>query len=63
MVVNNHQNSKYPCKLCGRKFPLSEMSHKLVCAHCIGMQVILGGRNTGRGKKQDKLTPVYSRSD
>ncbi len=41
---------RYPCRICGKKRQLSEMSKQLMCFACIGKAVIAGGK-FGGGKR------------
>ncbi len=41
---------KYPCRICGKKWLLSDMSKQLMCFTCIGRATIAGGK-LGSGKR------------
>ncbi|MBT9141980.1 MAG: hypothetical protein DDT29_00373 [Dehalococcoidia bacterium] len=47
---------RYPCKVCGKKWRLSEMSKQLLCFACIGKAVIAGGK-FGCGKRWQMEKP------
>ncbi len=38
---------KYPCRICGKKWLLSDMSKQLMCFTCIGRATIAGGKLGG----------------
>ncbi len=41
---------RYPCRVCGKKWRLTEMSKQLMCFACIGRSVVDGGK-FGGGKR------------
>ncbi len=38
---------RYPCKVCGKKWRLTEMSRHLMCFTCIGRAIVAGGKLGG----------------
>ncbi len=41
---------RYPCRKCGKKWRLTEMSKQLLCFACIGKAIVAGGK-FGSGKR------------
>jgi len=48
MKISKESELVYRCKECGKFYPLSEMTERFVCARCVGLKVIYGGRKGGR---------------
>ncbi len=38
---------RYPCRVCGKKWRLTEMSQQLMCFACIGRAIVAGGKFGG----------------
>ena len=53
MVKGNGNKRKFICVSCGKTFPLDELSNRNICARCIGLSVIAGGKKSTRWKKTE----------
>ncbi len=47
---------RYPCRVCGKKWRLTEMSKQLLCFACVGRAVVQGGKFGGGKRWQTKKT-------